>query len=662
MDIGGLFDTAGFPPRWLCGEWSAAHGWTHITSDVAIAGAYTAIPIVLGLFVFRRPDVSFRPLFWLFCAFIVACGVTHLIEATIFWQPWYRLSAAAKVLTAVVSWGAVGALIRYAPQASRLPNLGQLRAVVESTEDAIFAADREGRILTWNPGAARIYGFEAPEIVGRSKEILDANHIDLSRIWAGESIPPFEMTHRRADGSELPVSISMAPVIDGRGRVVGVSSIARDITERRRAEKRLLALTAELERQTLVDPLTELENRRGLVRHLERIVDQRRRTGLDAVAVLVDLDDFKLVNDAFGHAGGDVILKSAAARIRDSVRPSDLVTRIGGDEFLVLLPETHLVEGRHVAERIRLGVVDTPVELGGRSWGLTVSVSIAPIAADLVSVEEILDSLRYGLARSKERGKNSVTDSGGGDDGWDADAEIARALSSDSLEVYCQSIRHVRDESLRGYEMLVRGPEGPYRNPDDLFRLSIERDLLSTFDLTCLRRCIHAAADLPAELEIHVNVFPSTLLDVSVDRFVELCADVGGPARFCLELSEKQFLGDPAALRDVVRDLQQAGFRVAVDDVGYGRSALESLVVLEPDIVKIDRLFVGGVGTSPALRRRLERLLRSARCLAEDVVVEGVEGELERDVVARLGVATAQGFLWDRPSPVASALRRNPAV
>jgi two-component system, chemotaxis family, sensor kinase Cph1 len=123
-----LLDTSDFPPRWYCGTWTAAHGWTHIVSDTLIFGAYAAIPLALAFFIFKRKDAPFPRIFWLFCAFIFACGTGHLIEATLFWQPWYRLSGLMKVATALVSWATVLALIPILPQALALPGLAKVNA------------------------------------------------------------------------------------------------------------------------------------------------------------------------------------------------------------------------------------------------------------------------------------------------------------------------------------------------------------------------------------------------------------------------------------------------------------------------------------------------------------------------------------------------------
>lgn len=126
--VSGLFDTSGFPARWHCGIWSDALGWLHIGSDVAIFSAYTAIPLVLAFFILRKPDVPFPKIFWLFIAFIFACGFGHLLEAVIFWHPVYRLAGVVKLVTAVVSWATVIALVFIVPQALRFPGLAKLNA------------------------------------------------------------------------------------------------------------------------------------------------------------------------------------------------------------------------------------------------------------------------------------------------------------------------------------------------------------------------------------------------------------------------------------------------------------------------------------------------------------------------------------------------------
>lgn len=142
-----LLSTTDFPARWYCGNWSALHGWTHVVSDAAIAGAYAAIPLALIHFARKRRDVPFLPVFWLFGAFILLCGLGHLVEATLFWHPWYRLSALIKALTAVVSWGTVAALVPVVPRALEMPGLAQVNEQLRASNDELvrFADSVTGR-------------------------------------------------------------------------------------------------------------------------------------------------------------------------------------------------------------------------------------------------------------------------------------------------------------------------------------------------------------------------------------------------------------------------------------------------------------------------------------------------------------------------------------
>jgi PAS domain-containing protein len=201
--IARLFDTSDFPTRWHCGNWTSEHGWLHVLSDLGVWSAYVAIPCVLGYFVVRRKDVPFRTIFWLFGAFILACGTTHLMEALLFWWPAYRLAGLIKLATALVSWGTVLALVPAVPRALSMRSPEELereitarkqaehalehanaelrrqvealraseerfRVLVDGSRDhAIFMLDGTGRVASWNSGAQRIKTYRAEEIVGQ---------------------------------------------------------------------------------------------------------------------------------------------------------------------------------------------------------------------------------------------------------------------------------------------------------------------------------------------------------------------------------------------------------------------------------------------------------------------------------------------------------------
>jgi PAS domain S-box-containing protein len=268
-----LFDTSDFPPRWRCGRWTPGHGWLHILSDLGIWSAYFAIPCILAYFILRRRDTPFRLIFVLFGLFILACGTTHLLEALIFWWPAYRLAGAVKLLTALVSWGTVVALVRVTPRAlaMRTPEeLGreieerkrveaELRAAVEALRrsqamfqglfqfgpDAVLVTGPDGCIRQANFQAGRTFGHTREELVGQPVEVLipERFHETHRRQRADYAFSPRarpmgegrELYARRKDGSEFPVDIMLAPLQTPDGPLT--LAAVRDISHRKANEE-----------------------------------------------------------------------------------------------------------------------------------------------------------------------------------------------------------------------------------------------------------------------------------------------------------------------------------------------------------------------------------------------------------------------------------------
>ena len=270
-----LLDTSDFPARWTCGRWSPGHGWLHVLSDLAVWSAYFAIPLVFGYFLARRKDLPFRSIMLLFAAFIVLCGTTHLMEAAIFWWPAYRLAGVLKLLTAVVSWLTVFALVRTAPAILSMRSPGELERLVRertaeseaavaalraerellrttliSIGDAVITTDAAGRVTDMNPVAETLTGWATAEATGRP---LDAVFVIVHE----ETRRPVENPATRAllervvvglanhtvliakDGTERPIDDSAAPIRTTEGEIVGCVLVFRDVTERHRQEAAL---------------------------------------------------------------------------------------------------------------------------------------------------------------------------------------------------------------------------------------------------------------------------------------------------------------------------------------------------------------------------------------------------------------------------------------
>lgn len=458
--------------------------------------------------------------------------------------------------------------------------------------------------------------------------------------------------HRGAEDYLLKGAIDYDSLLRSIRYAVERHASVRDLA---RVKRELESANRDLERLTLIEPLTELLNRRGLQQALSREVQALGRGTSEAAVLVVDLDDFKSINATWGHAVGDVVLKEIGRRLRASVRAVDYVGRLGGDEFMLLLPETEAAEVTRVAERIRLAVATGVVQHSGGTVTLTASIAAMLLTPELPAVDQLLTKAHMLLTKAKNDGKNRVVfQSADFDDTAQrlrAQADMCANLAAGRYVLTLkQPIFRLDDESPIGYEFLSRYAHKTFELPENFFRLCTERNVLTLVDHACLRAAVHAAMSLPPYARFHLNIFPTTLIAVPPEHLLDLFPKPLPAGTFCLEISEQQIVGDPSYLLPAVRALRAAGVLIAIDDVGFGSSCLESLVLLEPDIMKIDKRCVIGIDRDASRVTQLRRYVGIARTLGCDVVAEGIETAGELEVVRSLGVEYGQGFLWGQPA------------
>lgn len=283
-------------------------------------------------------------------------------------------------------------------------------SVVNNSDDSIITRDIEGRITSWNPASGRMYGYTAAEAIGQPLSMLvpsdQPEELDMimARLRHGERVEHFETLRVRRDGVQIPVSLSISPVYDEFGLMVGACAIARDISEARSRQQ-------EMERWALQDPLTGLPNRRALLDRLAVVLEKTRRSGVQGGLLFIDLDNFKRVNDQGGHASGDAMLLEMARRAHTALRAADTVARMGGDEFVVLLDDLGFDRPAALAHATAVGqkLLEAlrAVSVGG---GLTCSASIGvTVFSDAGhSVDEMLSRADNAMYEAKKRGKNQL--------------------------------------------------------------------------------------------------------------------------------------------------------------------------------------------------------------------------------------------------------------
>jgi len=420
-----------------------------------------------------------------------------------------------------------------------------------------------------------------------------------------------------------------------------------DITE-------LVEAHAALERLTLNDPLTGLLNRRGLQKKLDEQITLLREKQESTLVVLVDLDKFKEINNSLGHAVGDIALKEVAERLQESVKGFDHLSRVGGDEFMLFMPKVPVEEVHRIAERLRLAISSTAIPISTGTLTFSASLAVMMLTEQGGSIDELLTRAHQVLSRSKELGGNRVSYGGAQFD------DTLRRLQAekDRRDVLMKghkftSVKHpivrLQDEVTIGYEFLTRlSVDSGLEMPDNFFRFSAEQNILTIVDHHCLRLSLRAAvATVPQRY--HVNLYPSTMIGIPVDHLLAEFPREVPLKSVCIEISEQQILGDPSYLLEPVRQLRRAGLTIAVDDVGFGNSSLESLVILEPDIIKIDKRCARDLEHDAVARDRLKRYQALAISLGAKTIIEGIETRADMKIVRDMGFELGQGFLWGRP-------------
>ncbi len=419
--------------------------------------------------------------------------------------------------------------------------------------------------------------------------------------------------------------------------------------------KELAEATARLDWLTYMDAVTGVMNRRGLERAIMKELNRCRELDASLAVMMIDLDDFSRFNATLGHGVGDMVLASAARRITDALGNEVVVGRCGTDQFLAMLPGLDADQVEAKAEQVRLAISQDSITAGQEVLHTTASLGVGVIAPETMSFDEVVARARFALAHSKLNGKNRVaavegTRAAAKVSLTDPGLEMVQALlGGKALDVASQPIVDLADGRIVSREMLVRGPRGPLHAPDNLFRFCQEQDILTAVDLRCLKLCAATAAQLGSHARFHVNILPTTLLQTPVDELIRVL-DIGSEAGdCCLEISEQQLLGDPGVLVKPVRRLQEAGIGVAIDDVGFGNSCLEGLLLLQPEILKIDKRLVRGLARDEDMRGALQRLLRISAVLGAEVVAEGIENREDYHILVDMGVHLGQGYLFGRP-------------
>ncbi|MFL5822067.1 MAG: putative bifunctional diguanylate cyclase/phosphodiesterase [Solirubrobacteraceae bacterium] len=547
-----------------------------------------------------------------------------------------------------------------------------LSHVVESSDDAILTKSRDGRITSWNKGAERLYLYTAEEAIGQPISIIEPPELAgqqeemLRRVFAGESVERLETERVRKDGRRIFVSLTVSPVPDSNGRIVSASVIGRDITDRRRYEERLRYLADH-------DQLTGLFNRRRFEDELKREIARVGRYNSTGAVLSIDLDNFKAVNDAAGHAAGDIVLVAVARAMAQRFRATDVMARVGGDEFAVLLASVDQMEARAAAEDL-LGALRAcrPI-FGGKALGVHASIGVATFDPDDATADELQIIADLAMYQAKHSGGDRVTmfspEEGRRARGlvrqpWTE--RIRDALDYDRFVLHLQPILDLSSGKISHGELLLRmrGRHNKLIPPGSFLPTAERAGLIHEVDRWVVRKAISLLDGRdhpPASGGIGVNLSGASvtgdqhLLQVIEDELRRTGAD---PHKLIFEVTETAAIANMPEATTFAHDLTTMGCNLALDDFGIGFSSFYYLKHLPVQYIKLDGEFIQNLPRSKVDEHVVRAIVDVAQSLDIKTVAESVADDATIKLLRKHSVDYAQGYHIGRPIPLASRRTR----
>ena len=527
----------------------------------------------------------------------------------------------------------------------------------------------DGRYLRVNQALCSITGYTPEQLLQTTVETLthpdDAAADAAGRDALVNGLALIHRTEKRylhANGHSVWVSVHATLVRDADGNPSHILGQIQDITERRRFEDRLQHMVDH-------DPLTGLFNRRRFEQELDRHVAETLRYGAEGALLVLDLDDFKLVNDTLGHNAGDELIVAVAALLKAELRDSDVIARLGGDEFAVLLPAGGLAEAEAVAAKLVRAVREQATVAGApRSLRVTTSVGVAPFTGESCTGEEMLVDADVAMYEAKEAGRNRYAVHDG--DRHDPPRVQARmrwverirdALEEDRFVLHAQPILDLRTGAVGQYELLVRmlDDHGDVIPPGAFLQVAERFDLVQQIDRWVALRAIELiAGHADRDLRLTVNLSGRTLTDEDLlaDLERELARTGADPGRLTFEVTETAAVANIHKAREFAERLREIGCLFALDDFGAGFGSFYYLKHLPFDYLKIDGEFVAGCLANRTDQLVIRAVVDIAQGLGKETVAEFAADQELVDFLRSQGVDYAQGFHIGRPLPLVEAL------
>ena len=534
--------------------------------------------------------------------------------------------------------------------------------IFKNSSQAMMVCDMHNKMIGINPAFSEITGFSAEEVLGQDPRILASGQHDenffkemwqaiLTRgEWRGE------IYNRRKNGEIYPELLMINTIRGPKGEIDHFFAIFDDISEQKRAAELIF-------QQSYFDPLTKLPNRRMFYDRLEQEIKHSRRSSIPLALLLIDIDNFKDINDGFGHKTGDTLLVEAAKRMRRDIRETDTVARLGGDEFAIVLSDIkELSDLEKIANEILQSLCE-PFMLEAHEARVSASIGIALYPYDGDDAPRLVQRADQAMYRAKHSGRScysyfTPTMQAESKKRQMMTGELHRALSARQFELYYQPIVDLKTGRIRKAEALLRWnhPEMGLVPPDKFIPFAEASGLIVEIGDWVYREATRQTKlwqeKYDVAFQVSVNKSPLQFRSkAKVKGWIEHLRQIGLPGRnSVVEITESFFMEHEETVVEKLRQLRKEGIEISLDDFGTGYSSLAYLQRFQIDYVKIDKSFVSTMSATATRDTILcEAIVTMAHKLDIRVVAEGVETAYQREVLAQMGCDYGQGYLFSRP-------------
>jgi diguanylate cyclase (GGDEF)-like protein/PAS domain S-box-containing protein len=541
--------------------------------------------------------------------------------------------------------------------------------VYRNIGEGILVMGPDTKIARANPAFTRISGYTIADVRDQSPAILidPAKREEVFRDIA-ERLAKFgewqgEVTARRKNGESVPILLSVRTVFGPDDESHGYIAVVRDISDIKSTQDRLQHLANH-------DPLTDLPNRTFLSESLDRVLETRRRRGGAAAALFIDVDHFKDVNDSHGHPAGDELLQIIASRLRATFRAGDIISRFGGDEFVVVLTEVEDTSSIDEVVRRMLNHIREPARVEGITVRPSATAGIALFPESGGTAEDLLKNADAAMYEAKRIGRGSYRFHDPGLNEavrvrLEIQDRVRRGLQTDEFILFWQPVFSVADNRMVGAEALIRWRrDGELLSPGEFMPQIEGSQIMLELGAWVLQDTVETLSVnedvLPSSFRVAVNVSAIELIQRNfVDSIVQmLAAHNVAPSRLGIEVTEGAVVRDVPAAQRVIRELQGNGVRVYLDDFGVGYSSLQYLREFGVDAVKLDKSFLTDVPDSIPACSLVRGFVDLAHGLGLRTTIEGVERPQQEQYLRAVGCDTMQGYHPGRPVPAEELIRR----